>query len=328
MHRKLGADRRRVNTVHRVRLRPVDVAEPTLKRCPVPAHGPGCRAELPWASGRAGPAGRARGQQRTELSDGRERAVRERRFRTVSPLRGDGGPTVTAEPAAASGPSTVASGLGQAGRLAGRVAVVTGAGQGLGRAIAAALADEGAAVALLGRTESKVVDAAEELAGKGARVLALRCDVAERADAQAAVAATLAAFGGVDILVNNAQGGNNTVRIPTVDATDAELLESFETGPLGSVHMMQACFEALRDSGHGAVVNFGSGIGVRGAPGLLGYAMAKEAIGGLTKVTAIEWGRYGIRVNQVCPAAWSPAAEEYMKQSPERWELQRRQTPL
>nr|WP_261576037.1 SDR family oxidoreductase [Frankia gtarii] len=216
----------------------------------------------------------------------------------------------------------------QTGRLAGRVAVVTGAGQGLGRGIAEALADEGAAVALLGRTESKVIAAAEELSGKGARVLALRCDVAERADAQAAVEATLAAFGAVDILINNAQGGNNTVRVPTVDATDAQLLESFETGPLGSVHMMQACFEALRDSGHGAVVNFGSGIGVRGAPGLLGYAMAKEAIGGLTKVTAIEWGRYGIRVNQVCPAAWSPAAEEYMKQSPERWEAQRRQTPL
>ncbi|WP_235947376.1 SDR family NAD(P)-dependent oxidoreductase [Candidatus Frankia alpina] len=241
----------------------------------------------------------------------------------ATPIAGSTASTA-AEPSTGAEPFT-APGLApdQTGRLAGRVAVVTGAGQGLGRGIAEALADEGAAVALLGRTESKVVAAAEELSGKGARVLALRCDVAERADAQAAVAATLAAFGAVDILINNAQGGNNTVRIPTVDATDAQLLESFETGPLGSVHMMQACFEALRDSGRGAVVNFGSGIGVRGAPGLLG-----EAIGGLTKVTAIEWGRYGIRVNQVCPAAWSPAAEEYMKQSPERWEAQRRQTPL
>jgi 2-hydroxycyclohexanecarboxyl-CoA dehydrogenase len=217
---------------------------------------------------------------------------------------------------------------GQRGRLAGRVAVVTGAGQGLGRAIAEALADEGAPVALLGRTESKVAAAARELSGKGARALALRCDVAERADVDAAVAATLAAFGRIDVLVNNAQGGNAAIRKPTVDATDQEVLESFRTGPLGSLHMMQACFEPLRASGHGVVINFGSGIGVRGAPGLLGYAMAKEAIGGLTKVAAIEWGRHGIRVNQVCPAGWSPAAEAYKNESPERWETQRRQTPL
>jgi 2-hydroxycyclohexanecarboxyl-CoA dehydrogenase len=76
------------------------------------------------------------------------------------------------------------------------------------------------------------------------------------------------------------------------------------------------------------VVNFGSAIGVRGAPGMLGYAMAKEALNGLTKVAAIEWGRHGIRVNLLCPAGWSPAAEAYREEHPKAWDIQRRQTPL
>ena len=213
-------------------------------------------------------------------------------------------------------------------RLQGRVAVVTGAGQGVGRGIAEVLADSGAAVALLGRTESKVVDVAKQLSTSGMRALGLRCDIGDRADVDAAVAAVLAEFGRIDILINNAQGGDISGHVRLVDATEDALLESFRTGPLGSVFLMQACFEALRDSGHGAVVNFGSGIGVRGAPGKLGYAMAKEAIGGLTKVAAIEWGKHGIRVNAVCPAAWSPASEQYKQQDEARWEMHIRQTPL
>ena len=115
---------------------------------------------------------------------------------------------------------------------------------------------------------------------------------------------------------------------PTAEIAEEQVLESFRTGPLGSLNMMQACFPALRDSGRGAVVNFGSGVGVRGAPRMAGYAMAKEAIGGLTKVTAVEWGRYGIRVNLVCPAGWSPAADAYRDADPQRFEMHLRQTPL
>ncbi|BCP05410.1 short-chain dehydrogenase [Mycobacterium paraintracellulare] len=213
-------------------------------------------------------------------------------------------------------------------RLAGRVAVITGAGQGLGRAIAQVLSNAGAAVAVLGRTESKVTAAARDIRDRGAKALAVRCDVSDRSDTDAAVAAVLAEFGGVDILINNAQGGNMTVRVPTDEVSDADVLECFSTGALGTLHMMQTCFEALRASGHGSVVNFGSGVGVRGAAGMAGYAMAKEAIGALTKVTAIEWGKHQIRVNQVCPAGWSPAAEAYRDQDPLRWERHLKATPL
>lgn len=215
-----------------------------------------------------------------------------------------------------------------AGRLEGKVAIVTGAGQGVGRGIAGVLCDAGASVALLGRTEAKVADAASELGQRGGTAIALRCDVAERADVDAAVAGTLDTFGRLDILINNAQGGPLGIKIPTAEVAADVILEFFRTGPLGSLYMMQACFPSLRDSGGGAVVNFGSGIGVRGEPEKAGYAMAKEAIRGLTKVTAIEWGKYGIRVNEICPAAMSPAAEKYRKKFPATWDKLRRATPL
>jgi len=213
-------------------------------------------------------------------------------------------------------------------RLEGRVAIVTGAGQGLGLGIAAALADAGASVALLGRTPKKVDDAAAELTANGHDVISIGCDVADRDAVDSAVAETKARFGRIDILVNNAQGGTLGTSTPTVELTDDEVLEFFRTGPLGSLHLMQAAFPSLRDSPHAVVVNFGSGIGVRGAEQMAAYAMAKEAIGGLTKSTAIEWGKHGIRVNLVCPAAWSPGAEAYRDEDPARFEQVVRRIPL
>jgi 2-hydroxycyclohexanecarboxyl-CoA dehydrogenase len=213
-------------------------------------------------------------------------------------------------------------------RLSGRVAVVTGAGQGLGRSIAAALADEGASVALIGRTPQKVATVAEELTSKGHEALAIGCDVAEREAVDRAVAETLARFGRIDILINNAQGGAVGTSSPTVDLSDDEVLEYFRTGPLGTLHLMQAAFPSLRASAHSVVINLGSAIGVRGAPRMAAYAMAKEAIGGLTKSTAIEWGKYGIRVNLVCPAAWSPGAQNYRDDDPARWERLQKSIPL
>lgn len=214
------------------------------------------------------------------------------------------------------------------GRLAGRVAIVTGAGQGVGRGIAAALADEGAAVALLGRTAQKVVNVAEELAERGKTALAIGCDVADRDAVNNAVAETLKVFGRIDIVVNNAQGGALGIDEPTIDLSDDDVLEFFRTGPLGTLHLMQAAFPALRESEHAAVVNLGSAIGVRGGSRQAPYAMAKEAIGGLTKSAAIGWGKYGIRVNLVCPAASSPGAEVYRDQDPARWEQIVRSIPL
>lgn len=213
-------------------------------------------------------------------------------------------------------------------RLDQRVAVVTGAGQGLGLGIAHALADEGCRVALLGRTGRKVADACDGLVGRGCTALAFECDVADRSAVDGVIAAVLDTWGRIDIVINNAQGGALGIAVPTAELTDDDALEFFRTGPLGSLHVMQAAFPALQESPHAVVINFGSGIGVRGEPRQAGYAMAKEALGALTKTTAQEWGKHGIRVNQVCPAGDSPSAEAYRLENPARWERVQRSIPL
>lgn len=213
-------------------------------------------------------------------------------------------------------------------RLEGKVAVVTGAGQGIGRGIALALAREGCMVSLSGRTASKVVGVADEITAAGGRAFATRCDVGERADVDAMVSATLDELGAVDIVVNNAQGGDPGTERRTAEVDEDVVLEIFRSGALGSLHVMQACFKSLRAQGGGSIVNFGSAMGIAGTAKHAPYAMTKEAIRALTRVAAHEWGRFGIRVNTICPAAMSAGVEEYRDVAPERFDTIVRAIPL
>lgn len=210
-------------------------------------------------------------------------------------------------------------------RLAGQVALVTGAGQGIGRGTALALAKEGAAVALAGRTLSKCVAVAEEIQALGEVALPLRCDVSVRGDVDDAVAATVAELGGIDILVNNAQ---SSVQRLLAETTDADVALAWNSGALATLYAMQACLPHMRQRGGGAIVNFGSTTAIEGDVAFGAYAMAKEAIRGLSRVAAREWGRYGIRVNVIVPIAMSPAAEQFRTEYPERFEKQAAKVPL
>lgn len=212
-------------------------------------------------------------------------------------------------------------------RLRGRVAAVTGAGRGLGRAIAITLSRHGAAVALLGRSQAALADAAQSIEAAGAPVLTALCDVSHAEQVTSSFAAVRDRLGPVSLLVNNAQGGDLQGRSPLQSLSTADVLTSFATGPLGSLLCMQAAFTDLVATA-GTVVNLASSAGVMGDPGFAPYGMAKEAIRALTKHAAREWGSHGITVNVICPFALTEAGEGMRDTTPKRWDALLRQTPL
>ena len=202
------------------------------------------------------------------------------------------------------------------GILDGKVAIVTGAGQGVGKGIAEALAEAGATLMLSGRTLSKVARVADELAAKGARVKAMHADVMKAEDIEANVAQTVEAFGGIDILINNAQTVYTT--IPLLETTDKMFDEMYQSGPLASFRYMKACHPHMKTRGGGAIVNFATASSQRwDMAGYGPYAGVKQCIRSLTRAAAAEWGKDNIRINTIAPFSLTPALEEWQKFAPE-----------
>src|ERR1700730_4030516 len=177
------------------------------------------------------------------------------------------------------------------GTLDGKIAIVTGAGQGVGEGVAFALADAGAKVVVAGRTASKVERTAATIHERGGSVTAVTGDVTDPAQVQACVDRTVSEYGTVDILVNNAQ-------VPPLGPI-AELPEElfdmgWRTGPLATFRFMRACYPYLK--GGGVVVNMGSGSAIRPDLTAFGaYGACKEAIRTMSRAAACEWGREGSR---------------------------------
>jgi NAD(P)-dependent dehydrogenase (short-subunit alcohol dehydrogenase family) len=210
-----------------------------------------------------------------------------------------------------------------AGRLAGKVAIVTGAGRGIGRAIAVAFAAEGASVVVASRSTGTVDEVTGLIAASSGTAFGIRCDVGDRAQVDEMVAGTIARFGTVDILVNNAQGFG-TASNPTGSPGYVKLEEHpedmwdhiFQTGLKGTLYGMQAVFAPMRARGSGKIINFGSGNGVGAMPGTAAYNAAKEAIRSLTRTAAAEWGKYGICVNVLVPTIVTDSARDFFEQRP------------
>ena len=180
------------------------------------------------------------------------------------------------------------------GRLSDKIAIVTGAGQGIGKAIAGKLAADGATVVVTDLDEA----AAIETAGGLPAAVAIAADVTDRQRVQAMVDEVVGRFGRIDILVNNAGWDKAS---PFIDSDPADWDRAIAVNLYGVLHTARAVLPVMAEQGHGAVVNLGSDAGRVGSSGEAVYSAAKGGVIAFTKSLAREMARHQVRVNCVCP---------------------------
>ena len=196
-------------------------------------------------------------------------------------------------------------------RLRDRRIIVTGAASGIAAATVRAYAAEGARVAALDVND----DAGRRVAAEaGERVTYHHCDVSRRAEVEEVFAHAADAMGGLDVLAHVAGVERAT---PAEDIPEAEWDLVFDVNAKGTLYTNQAAFRHMKARG-GRIVNFGSGAGIRGQRGSAHYSAAKGAVMAWTRTVAQEWARYGITVNSIVPAIWTPMYEAYRQRMSEQ----------
>ncbi len=196
------------------------------------------------------------------------------------------------------------------GRLAGRVAVITGGGDGIGAGVARRFAAEGAKVLVAEINTETGQAVAEEIGG-----LFVPVDVTDRDQVEGMVATAVSEFSAIDILVNNAWGAGNIGRVEL--KTDAMIDRGFAMGYYGPFWAMRAAFPHMKSAGWGRIINMCSLNGVNAHMGSLEYNSAKEALRTLTRTAAREWAPTGVTVNAICPGAKSAAFARVAAARPE-----------
>ena len=213
-------------------------------------------------------------------------------------------PYPASQAAMARQPDSDLSNYRAAGKLDGKIALLTGADSGIGRAVAIAFAMEGAKVAIVyNENDDDAAETRRLVEAKGGECLVLKHDVRSSEQCRAAVAATVERFGGLNILVNNAAFQKAEQRFE--DFTEDDWRRTFETNIYGYFFMAQAAVPHLHE--HDAIINTGSIVGMTGLAILLPYTVTKGAIHAFTKSLALSLGDRGIRVNCVVPGpVWTP----------------------
>jgi NAD(P)-dependent dehydrogenase (short-subunit alcohol dehydrogenase family) len=213
------------------------------------------------------------------------------------------------------------------GRLDGKVAIVTGAGQGIGRGVARTFAREGAAVTVAEINEETGARVAEEIATDlGGSALFVRTDILDHAQIDQMMTDTVSSFGRVDVRVNNAYVAGGMDRLERKNPDD--LLLAYRGGPLHTLWAMQAVFPHMLEAGGGRIINFVSLNGINAHMYSVDYNAAKEAIRAITRTAAREWARHNILVNAIAPAAASPAYVAFAEAAPENAAELLKQNPM
>ena len=196
--------------------------------------------------------------------------------------------------------------------LKGQVVIVTGGASGIGEALTSVLVKRGASVVAVDINEEAGQKKVEE---SPQNIVFLNGDVSKESVAEEAVKLAVSKFGKLTGLVNNAHASRQK---PLMELTADDWALSFGTGFNATLHFMKAAYAELKKS-KGSVVNFGSGAALNGQSGQASYAAAKEAIRGLSRVAATEWGKDNIRVNVVCPLALTEGVIKWRESSPEQY---------
>ena len=191
-------------------------------------------------------------------------------------------------------------------RFDGKVAIVTGSGQGIGRSIAMMLAAEGAKVVTNnrkpGRDGGDAATVAEEIKAAGGEAIAVFGNVADNNEAQKLVRTTVDKYGRVDILVNNAA---TMLRGPIITYTEPQIRDIIDVNLIGTIFCCQQVIPHMARQKYGKIINISSGAGLQGEPNMAVYSATKYGVIGLTEALAPELGYYNINVNAVCPGAIS-----------------------
>lgn len=210
--------------------------------------------------------------------------------------------------------------------LEGKAAIVTGSTRGIGRAIAEGMAGAGASVVVNGRNAQSTQKAASEIAAGGSKCLAVAADVSKADDVERLIKTTISSFGRLDILVNNA--GISPYFKPAESVTEAEFDEIMKVNLKSVFLCCQAAGRVMIPQESGRIINISSIAGQVALPKLLAYTTAKGAINQLTRVLAVEWARYGIRVNAIAPAYMETDLTKGLRDNPRLHDELIRQVPL
>jgi NAD(P)-dependent dehydrogenase (short-subunit alcohol dehydrogenase family) len=182
--------------------------------------------------------------------------------------------------------------------LAGKTAIITGSGRGLGKAMALAMAEAGADLVITARTLPEIESTGKEIEACGRRALVTPCDVTLTTDVEAMVQKAIEAFGNIDVLINNAGGGRQK---PVLEMTDEDWHWGIDLNLTSTFLCSRAVGRHMASRGSGKVINIASGWGYRGRRNSSAYCASKAAVINLTRVLAVEWSRYNIQVNCIAP---------------------------